>query len=258
MNGSNKKTKEFFESRNIAFEQFQLEWNERDVNVIRTGNQNSNKMILFIHGAPGSFFDFSEYLVDRKLLSEVQMLAYDRPGFGQSGYGKSLPLIQDQVDVALHLIDNIDADSVVVVGYSYGGPIAGILAARRSEKISSLVMLAPAASPEAEPIFWFNRLINNKIASWILPTYIEMANREKFSHLKDLKNNEYQWANIDVPVHHFHCTNDWIAPFEGNLSFIKSKVNEDLLVQYVWDDDSHFLPNTQLARVRPILLQLIN
>lgn len=257
LNGNEKRTKAFFEECGASYNQFHFKWKDREVNVIESGDRNSNKMILFIHGAPGSYKDFSEYLVDPELMSQARLIAYDRPGYGDSDYGNDLPLIKEQVNVALSLIEKSDVDSIIVVGYSYGGPISGILVASGYEKITGLVMLAPANSPEAEPIFWFNKLINNKLFALILPSYIIMANKEKFSHLKDLDTVEPQWVNIRVPVHHFHCKNDWIAPFEGNVEFVKSRIREDLLTQHTWDGDSHFLPNSQLTRIKPILLDLL-
>ena len=41
--------------------------------------------LIFVHGAPGSWDAFKDYLTDEDLKSKARVVAYDRPGYGGSG-----------------------------------------------------------------------------------------------------------------------------------------------------------------------------
>ena len=42
--------------------------------------------ILFVHGSPGSWADYKLYFKDTSFTSEYQVIAIDRPGFGNSHF----------------------------------------------------------------------------------------------------------------------------------------------------------------------------
>jgi pimeloyl-ACP methyl ester carboxylesterase len=56
-----------------------------NLHYIETGN--AQKPTLILHGSPGSWNAFKEYLQDTTLLKKYRMIAIDRPGFGYSDFG---------------------------------------------------------------------------------------------------------------------------------------------------------------------------
>src|SRR5690606_2263176 len=115
------------------------------IRVVSTGDHTTNA-ILFIHGAPGSGDAFYSYLKDSSLLKNAKLITYDRPGYGYSGFGKSMVKTSEQARIVKDIIDHYNLNNVVVVGHSYGGPIAAYTSLL-SYRINGVLMLAPEIDP---------------------------------------------------------------------------------------------------------------
>jgi pimeloyl-ACP methyl ester carboxylesterase len=92
--------------------------------------------VLLVHGQPGLGSDW-ERVAER--LSDHRLLIVDRPGYGQSG-DKTLS-IEGNAEVLGDLVAELGAAPATVVGHSYGGGVAILLAARRPELVSGLVLV---------------------------------------------------------------------------------------------------------------------
>lgn len=257
VNGSDK-AKEIFKEAGVKYKEHIEVINGRTNRWIESGSTDSKYTILFFHGAPGSWADFSLYLTDSLLVANSHMISIDRLGYGLSEYGQIETDIYKQVKIAHEIIQKYNIDSLIVVGYSYGGPIAPIYAVKYPHHIAEVILLAPVIHPEAEKIFWFNPIIDNGLAKAILPKYISAANNEKMHHAQSLKAVMHDWDQMTVSITHLHCEDDWIAPFEPNTTWVQSHVDSNLLTQSFWDGDSHFLPNTVPQRILPILYKVIH
>src|SRR5687768_9578916 len=87
--------------------------------------------IVFLHGSIKSWTYYKDYLKDEKLLERFRLIAIDRPGFGQSNFGKSMR-ISEQAILISKLLDMISNNQpVYVVGHSMGAPIAVSIATLR-------------------------------------------------------------------------------------------------------------------------------
>ena len=93
--------------------------------------------VLAIHGQPGLGSDWDGVLA--LLDSTHRVLAPDRPGYGQSG-GEPVGMVANAEMLADLLVER-GAGPATVVGHSYGGGIAVLLAARRPEVVSGLVLV---------------------------------------------------------------------------------------------------------------------
>ena len=144
-----------------------IQTDDQLIELISTGNADSETIILFIHGAPGSWADFSEYMSDSTLGKMSFMISYDRPGY--SKLSDEYMSVDDQVDVANAIINQFPDKKIMLVGYSYGGPIAAVLAGKYPERIRSILLLAPVIDPYHEKIFWFNPILNSNAVSWLIP-----------------------------------------------------------------------------------------
>lgn len=222
---------------------------------LSVGDTTADHTILFFHGAPGSWMDFSDYLVDSQLLDRVHMIVVDRPGYGASGYGEAETGILRQAEIA-HRIVGDTTTPALIVGYSYGGPVAGAYAAEYGREGDRLLLLAPVIHPDEEPIFWFNGLLDTWVAKAVLPAFITVANDEKISHPKALDEIRGMWRHINIPTTHVHSEDDWIAPYAANLGWSKEQIPAPYITQVIWSDDSHFLPNNVKDRLLPIILDL--
>jgi pimeloyl-ACP methyl ester carboxylesterase len=111
-------------------------------NPIRYVQKGTGPDILLIHGCPGSIEDW-EAVFD-ELAGEFRVTAYDRPGHGYSGNEANEWTCSHHAGVALALIEKLDLRDVVVVGHSFGGTTALAVAARKPDRVKSIVVLDSA------------------------------------------------------------------------------------------------------------------
>ena len=92
--------------------------------------------VLLVHGQPGLGRDWD--LVAERLPSH-RLVVPDRPGYGRSK-GEAIG-IEDSAELMAQVLVERDAAPAVVVGHSYGGGIAILLAARHAALVSGLVLV---------------------------------------------------------------------------------------------------------------------
>ncbi|MBS1563450.1 MAG: alpha/beta hydrolase, partial [Bacteroidetes bacterium] len=134
--------------------------------------------LLLIHGAPGAWYGNRSMLADSALLQHFQIIAVDRPGYHRSRFNnsKKVTTIARQ-SVAIHeaLRLNRSHRKGIVVGSSYGGPVAAQLAIDYPDDFYHLVMLAPAMDPSIEKFWWFNKYVKHGPIKWMLPRFLRAA-----------------------------------------------------------------------------------
>jgi pimeloyl-ACP methyl ester carboxylesterase len=92
--------------------------------------------VLLVHGQPGLGGDWDAVAAR---LGDHRLLVVDRPGYGRSG--EETLSIEDSAEVLGELLAERDAAGATVVGHSYGGGVAIVLAARRPELVGGLVLV---------------------------------------------------------------------------------------------------------------------
>ncbi|HXQ43321.1 MAG TPA: alpha/beta hydrolase [Acidimicrobiales bacterium] len=93
--------------------------------------------VLAVHGQPGLASDWDGVL--ERLVDDHRVLALDRPGYGHSG--REARGMAANADVLADVLVEHGAAPATIVGHSYGGGIAVLLAARRPELVSTLVLV---------------------------------------------------------------------------------------------------------------------
>jgi pimeloyl-ACP methyl ester carboxylesterase len=99
--------------------------------------------VLFIHGQPGLGSDFDH--VTARLGPDFRVISPDRPGYGDSG--KQPVSMHENAAMLAQLIGESETPAVVV-GHSYGGGIALLLAAQSPELVAGLVLAASVGREE--------------------------------------------------------------------------------------------------------------
>lgn len=255
---SDRKTMKKFKKKNaqVEIKRYDLKTVEYPVRVV-SGEHDSEKdiAIFFVHGAPGASDNYYKYLHDSVLLSKANLYSIDRPGYGFSNFGKAETSIKKQTEVVAEILDSLPEQKVIVLGHSYGGPIAAY-SSLLSTKVKSVIMLAPAIDPENEKIFWIAYTAKWKLTKWMIPGAMGVAGDEKFSHEAELEKIKDIWKDIQVPVLHVHGTKDIVVPF-ANLDFSVRNFDAQYLDTIVLQKENHFLPWKRYELVKEELLKRV-
>ncbi len=172
--------------------------------------------LVFVHGTIGSSTDFVKYMMDSLLLSKANMISYDRIGYNYQDKNSVQESIAFERDMLQDILQDVNPKKTIVVGYSYGGPIALAL----HKKVHKVLLLAPAVYSEVEPMPWTLNFYKWKFTRWLVPPVWQEASREKLSHKQDLQKFENKWKSTPNQIVSIHGTNDWIVPHE-NSTFLE-------------------------------------
>lgn len=211
----------------------------RTIHYAEAGHHN-NKPILFLHGTPGSWTAFGYYLSDERLASRLNMVAVDRPGFGQSDYGNLMPSLAEQSKVLKPLVDRLAQNcGVVLVGHSLGAPLAVRMAMDYPGKIAALVLVAPSLDPDLEKPRWYNKIADYAVVSWLLPTELVLANREVMVLPRELEEMLPSWNTLDLPITVIQGEKDKLV-HRDNADFAEKMVPQGLRVVRL-EEAGHFV-----------------
>lgn len=209
--------------------------------------------IVFIHGSIGSASDFKKYLMDRTLNQRANLIAYDRVGYGIYQTGMVQNSIRFEVELLEDLLKSINSKKIILVGYSYGGPIA--LASLKSYQ--KVILLAPAVYSKVEPMPWVLNLYKYKLLRWILPETWKAASKEKLSHRADLERFESNWDRNSSEIISIHGKKDWIVPIE-NSYYLKNNLPNNQFELVTLNRAGHGLVWTHFDEIKETILEQLN
>ncbi len=256
---NDKDTYAWYHARNVDAHINYYKAEGRQIRYVQTGD-NQKATILFIHGAPSSSSYWRIYMSDSILLTRATMYAPDRPGYGYSGLGKALPDIAAQAHALKVILDSLHQmhHPVVVVGVSYGGPIAARLTMDYPELVDGLVLLAPPIGPGREKLFWITYPIENPLLNWVVPRMLQSANTEKIHHKEELTKMLPLWQNIHIPVTYMQGEKDELVD-TSNASFAREHlVNVPSLDVQMIPGRGHLIAFDEKARIEQAILDMLD
>ena len=218
-------------------------------------NSKKNKLILFIHGSPGSSNAFSEYLKDMQLQQEAILISIDRFGYGGSMRGLAELSVGNQARYIKPILDKYNLPTLLV-GHSYGGPVALRMAMDYPEQVTSILLLAPSIDPELEKVEWYQRLGNFKIIRFFLPSFIDVSNQEILPLRFELEKMEHLWQNLKTPMTIIQGDNDSLVP-PHNADYAQKKYPDPSKLKIIRGDMNHFLPWNQRELIMKEILGII-
>lgn len=128
--------------------------------------------VLCLHGHPGSGNCMAVFT--EKLAQQYQTISPDLRGYGRSR--TSVPFVMnDHLDDLIELLDALDVEQCIALGWSLGGILAMELAIRYPHRVAGLILLGTAARPRGShpPISWQDNaltaiasLINRMSPGW--------------------------------------------------------------------------------------------
>ena len=208
--------------------------------------------LVFVHGSPGSVLDYSRYFKDSLINTKANILGYDRIGYGVNNAGEVHGTIAFELDILHDVTKDIPSEKIVLIGYSYGGPV--VLASPKHYKYK--VSLASSISAELEPMFWMLNLYKWKLTRPLIPTLLKAASQEKYAHLMDLPNYKDKWNVSPSPVVNIHGDEDWIVPYK-NSTILNRKIDKDKFTMITIDGGGHELIWSDFTLIKNEILKIL-
>jgi pimeloyl-ACP methyl ester carboxylesterase len=199
-----------------------------EVNYIER-NPRGSKLIVLLHGFGASTFSWLP-VVDT-LAEHGHVVAYDRPGFGQTErpmvwQGTNPYSMAGQVQLLDAIITHFGEDrEVILVGHSAGGQLAAHYLFKGSKPISRLILESPAILTPGPPRFisLFLRMpIFNKLGPTLVGGFARVGQKILFDSFYDkTKLTEQVSRGYERPMDN----SDWK---EGFWEFLKADKHSDV------------------------------
>lgn len=215
----------------------------RNIVYLRTskGEKKEKDAIIFIHGSPGSMDDVLDYMSDDSLLDKADLIAYDRPGYGHSDFGKSMPSLRAQASVLRQVMNELGYNRYWLIGHSYGGSVIIQAMIDNEAKVAGIGIIAGSVIYDMEPVGSWRKWIDLPFIRILLPFVLRVSNDELMSLRIDLRMIDDDWNEITVPVSLMHGTKDILVPFD-NLELAKQKLtHSDTVRTLVFEGENHFI-----------------
>lgn len=221
-----------------------------DISYLQAGDARGPRLIL-VHGTPGSASGWADYLMDPPPGMEV--VAIDRPGFGQSGPEGAIPGLKEQADAVVALFP-ADGRPVLLLGHSLGGPVVAWVAAAYPQQVAAVLLLAASLDPALESIHPMQYVGAWSPVKGLLPRAMRNANAELMALKPELQSLAPMLPRITAPVVIVHGTHDDLVPV-ANVPYMQGRLTGAACVKTVLlDGRNHFLPWNSADAVRAALV----
>jgi pimeloyl-ACP methyl ester carboxylesterase len=229
---------------------------DRPMSYVDVGRGPDTPLVVFIHGSPGDWRGWADYLVDPELTQRAELVAVDRPGFGGSGAGAVERSLEQQARDISPLLDKVTGGRrVVLVGHSFGGPLAARLAMDNGSKVTDLVILAGSIDPAMEHTAWYQYPADWPPITWMLPDVLLVTNREIRALKDELVAMLPLWPRVTQRVTVMQGGKDDLVPPE-NADFAQKMLTHATSVNIVRIPEmNHFLPWTRYGQVKAVILE---
>lgn len=206
--------------------------NNRTLRVVCAGDSTLPATLL-IHGSPGSSHEYDMFLNDKEILAKTYLIVADRPGYGYSEWGKLDTNLYNQASYIVEAMKQlVPTKKYMVVGNSYGGPVAALVASIDSVKVHKLMLIVSSLKAGAEKIYKISYHINKPDKKKRYPLMIQMANDEKLSHFNQLSINKNKILSVACHVCIVHGKKDELIYFE-NAEFARDSMKKAKSITFI-------------------------
>mgnify|MGYP001799428631 CR=1 FL=1 len=210
---------------------------------------------VFIHGAPGSWSAFVDFMKIDSLRDAVNILSVDRPGYGYSGFGDAMISLEMQSDLLMEAIGSVADGNLILIGHSLGGPVAARMMMDYPKQVMAAVLVAPSIDPELEKREWYRYLGKLRLVKYMIPKSLWVTNEEIYDLKRELQAMEPGWEDIENPVIVIQGTKDNLVPKE-NADYAMKMLPDSLLDVELLEGVNHFIPWTHPHEITAAILKL--
>lgn len=186
---------------------------------LRRGRADAPWRLVIVTGTP-SWSDFWAPTL-AAAPADLEVVVVDRPGFGRSEPSTAVGSIETQAKALEPLLDVAPGRRVVLIGQSYGGPIATTMAARNPGKVKALVLVSAffgVKGPTANTLTGVGA-----VAGWLLPRDLKNGLAEARGQGAQLPEVREALAGLTIPVVVVHGDRDSFVPFASAEALARDK-----------------------------------
>jgi pimeloyl-ACP methyl ester carboxylesterase len=224
--------------------QHQITVNGKTINYAEIGND-SLPVAFFVHGSPGSWSAFVDFMKDTALLKKVKIVSVDRIGFGYSEFGEGEKSLAKQAEYLLPIVQQYKkpGKKLILIGHSLGGPLIAKMAMDYPALIDNLIIVAGSISPYLEPNEkWFRIPLNFLPIRVLLPKSLRASNLELLYLKSELIKMLPYWKDIKQPVIVIQGNKDVLVSPENAAFAKKMLINSRKLDFIIEQNMNHFVP----------------
>jgi len=216
-------TKKFFTTKKITYKDTLICSGGRNIRFVCAGND-TLPILFFIHGSPGAWSDYRDYMSNSALLKRFYMVSADRPGYNGSK-GEGVQTLEEQVNCLQGVFQiRKNNQAITVFGHSYGGAVSVKFVLQNHDQIKRLILISPCLSPDVEQSIYWKRLLQNisltAIGKKLTPHSLKNSTLEMQPLPNEVRKMEKDYALMTIPILEIHGTWDMMAPY-GNLNYIE-------------------------------------
>jgi pimeloyl-ACP methyl ester carboxylesterase len=195
--------------------------------------------LILVHGTPGSAQAWTDYLVNPPV--GIEVVALDRPGFGQSEPAGAQVSLAAQAQAVAALLAPAPRQNILL-GHSLGGPIVAWLAAQQPGRVDAIVLVAASLDPALEEIHPLQKVGEWPLIRSLLSRSLRNANRELLALEPELRALQPMLAQITAPTYILHGDQDSLVP-AANVPYMQKQLTGTRELKTVLlPSRNHFLP----------------
>jgi len=235
----------------------QKDFKGKTIQYFQVGQNNTDPVIIFVHGSPGSLSAYEIYLSDTSLIKNATLISIDRLGFGYSDFGNAEGSLAIQADMLASVMFGFKGRKIILAGHSMGGPVIVRAAIDYPDLVDGLLLIAPSISPELEPTNGWRKIVNWTIFQWFTPPALRVSNQEIIPLKNQLEMIYEEWDKIKIPVTVIQGEDDSLVP-KGNADFAEIMlVNSPALEIKMVEKGNHFILWSEPQLIKESILELL-
>lgn len=179
---------------------------------------------------------------------DIFAVALDRPGYGETTPNDQVTDLTLQAKAVIAVARSMTDDPatamlpIVLVGHSYGAPVAAQAAQDAPYQFRGAVLAAGALDPSLEDVHWAQRIGTWQPFKFMIGHTLRTANAELMTLKEELIELRSGLADIVTPIYIIHGTADDLVPI-GNVPYMQAQFSSEMVCEtIVLDGQNHFLP----------------
>ncbi len=143
-----------------------------------------------------------------------EIIVADRPGFRSSEPERAVRDLAKQADALAAMLDVRDGQRVLLVGQSFGAPVATLMAARHAGRVDAMVLMSPFfgdRGPTARRMIGAGRLLHA-----VLPRDMRNSITEVLAQEDQLPAVWQALRGLDQPIVLIHGDDDTFVPLQAS------------------------------------------